>query len=45
MRNYFRILNVFNLMSGLVINYEKSSIILWSEMDNKWCVQVAEGLD
>lgn len=39
--NYFRILDVFALMSGLNLNYSKSSIISWSHSDQEWAKGVA----
>lgn len=32
--NYFRILGVSSIMSGLTLNYEKSSLILWRKREN-----------
>lgn len=31
--NYLRILDVFNLMSGLTLNYEKSSVLCWNSLN------------
>lgn len=35
-RNYRRLLDYFSLMSGLEINYHKSSVIQWWK-DDVWC--------
>ena len=40
-RNYFRILDVFAVMSGLHLNYSKSSFISWNEGDHIWVKEVA----
>ena len=42
--NYFRILDIFALMSGLSINYGKSSFITWNLEDQSWARGVAEGV-
>jgi reverse transcriptase-like protein len=39
--NYFRILDVFALMSGLYLNYDKSNIISWCSDDKQWAMNVA----
>lgn len=39
--NYFRILDVFVLMSGLKLNYNKSNIISWSNCDHDWAKGIA----
>ena len=39
--NYFRILDVFAMMSGLSLNYSKSCIISWSSRDHEWSRDVA----
>lgn len=39
--NYFRILDVFALMSGLKLNYNKSNIISWSSCDHDWARGIA----
>ena len=39
--NYFRILDVFALMSGLSINYNKSTFISWKEEDFPWVNDMA----
>ena len=40
--NYFRILDVFALMSGLSLNYSKSSFISWNPEDHYWARDIAE---
>lgn len=39
--NYFRLLDVFALMSGLKLNYYKSSIITWCNNDIEWATDIA----
>lgn len=39
--NYFRIFDVFSLLSGLSLNYNKSSIISWSPNDVEWASEIA----
>lgn len=34
--NYFKILDVFGIISGLQYNYKKSSVITWSKTDDVW---------
>ena len=40
-RNYFRILDVFAVMSGLQLNYSKSCFISWNAGDDEWAKNVA----
>jgi reverse transcriptase-like protein/endonuclease/exonuclease/phosphatase family protein len=42
--NYFRILDVFAIMSGLNLNYSKSSFISWSTHDNEWAIEMANSV-
>ncbi|XP_057532933.1 uncharacterized protein LOC130810825 [Amaranthus tricolor] len=42
--NYFRILDIFALMSGLAINYNKSAIISWKLEDYSWVNEIANGV-
>lgn len=39
--NYFRILDVFAIMSGLRLNYSKSSVISWSSNAHDWAKSIA----
>ena len=39
--NYFRILDVFALMSGLNLNYSKSCFISWNASDKEWASETA----
>ena len=39
--NYFRILDVFALMSGLSLNYSKSCFISWNRKDHAWAENIA----
>ena len=39
--NYFRILDVFAIMSGLTLNYSKSSFISWSPDNHEWAKHIA----
>ena len=39
--NYFRILDVFAVMSGLQLNYSKSCFISWNFGDHDWATDVA----
>lgn len=43
-RNYLRIIDVFNIMSGTKLIYEKSSVISWCDSDLEWCEQVTRWL-
>ena len=43
--NYFRILDVFALMSGLSLNYSKSCFISWHSNDHEWLGPSLEVLD
>ena len=40
--NYFRILDVFALMSGLSLNYSKSCFISWNPSDHCWAEETAK---
>ena len=40
--NYFRILDVFAVISGLQLNYSKSCLISWNAVDHEWAKGVAE---
>ena len=42
--NYFRILDIFALMSGLAINYNKSAFISWKRDDYLWVNEIANGV-
>ena len=42
--NYFRILDVFALMSGLSLNYSKSCFISWNVEDHTWAKEIARGV-
>ena len=42
--NYFRILDIFALMSGLAINYNKSAFICWKSDDFTWVNEIANGV-
>ena len=42
--NYFRFLDVFALMSGLSLNYSKSSFISWNPEDHAWARNIAENV-
>ena len=42
--NYFRILDIFALMSGLSLNYSKSSFITWNQEDHAWARGIAESV-
>ena len=42
--NYFRILDVFSLMSGLTLNYNKSAFIPWKQDDQSWVTEIAAGV-
>ena len=42
--NYFRILDVFAMMSGLSLNYSKSCLISWSSRDQQWAREVASSM-
>ena len=39
--NYFRILDVFALMSGLSLNYSKSCFISWNSANHAWARDIA----
>ena len=39
--NYFRILDIFAMMSGLSLNYNKSAIISWRVQDYSWVNEIA----
>ena len=39
--NYCRIIDVFVVMSGLKLNYSKSSIITWNSDDHEWACELA----
>lgn len=39
--NYFRILYIFAVMSGLSLNYSKSSFITWKSSDHAWACDMA----
>ena len=39
--NYFRILDTFALMSGLSLNYSKSSFLTWNPEDHAWARGIA----
>ena len=39
--NYFRILDVFAMMSGLSLNYSKSCFISWNLNDHVWARDIA----
>ncbi|XP_057545956.1 uncharacterized protein LOC130824951 [Amaranthus tricolor] len=39
--NYFRILDIFALMSGLTLNYNKSAFISWRVEDYAWVEEMA----
>ena len=41
---YFRILDIFALMSGLTINYNKSSLISWRAVDYPWVNGIANAV-
>ena len=40
--NYFRILDVFAMMSGLSLNYSKSCFISWNPSDRFWAEETAK---
>ena len=40
--NYFRILDVFALISGLKLNYNKSCFISWNSTDQDWAKETAK---
>ena len=42
--NYFRILDIFALMSGLTLNYNKLAFIPWRLDDQYWVSDVASGV-
>ena len=42
--NYFRILDVFALMSGLCLNYSKSCFISWNPSDLEWAKDMARSV-
>ena len=42
--NYFRILDVFALMSGLSLNYSKSCFISWHSSDHEWARTIPRGV-
>ena len=42
--NYFRILDVFALMSGLSLNYSKSCFISWNASDQIWSREIANSV-
>ena len=42
--NYFRILDIFALMSGLTINYNKSAFIPWRLDDQSWVRDLASSV-
>ena len=42
--NYFRILDVFALMSGLTLNYSKSCFISWNRKDHAWTENIAKSV-
>ncbi|XP_057550629.1 uncharacterized protein LOC130828682 [Amaranthus tricolor] len=39
--NYFRILDVFAIMSGLSLNYSKSTFISWNQGNQEWAKHIA----
>jgi hypothetical protein len=39
--NYFRILDIFAVMSGLNLNYGKSCFISWNSNDHAWVREIA----
>ncbi|XP_057529851.1 uncharacterized protein LOC130808392 [Amaranthus tricolor] len=42
--NYFRILDVFAMMSGLSLNYSKSCFISWNSSDHSWVRDIARSV-
>ena len=42
--NYFRILDVFAMMSGLSLNYSKSCFISWNFSDHGWARDIARSV-
>lgn len=42
--NYFRILDVVAVMSGLSLNYSKPSFITWNSADHDWAQEVARSV-
>ena len=42
--NYFRILDIFALMSGLTLNYNKSAFISWKADDFTWVDELARNV-
>ena len=42
--NYFRILDVFAIMSGLSLNYSKSCFISWNSADHDWAKDIARSV-
>ena len=38
--NYFRILDVFDIMSGLKLNYNNSCFITWNSTDRSWAMKL-----
>lgn len=42
--NYFRILDIFALMSGLRLNYSKSCFITWNTSDYSWAKELARSV-
>ena len=42
--NYFRILDVFALMSGLSLNYSRSCFISWNSADHAWAKDIARSV-
>ena len=42
--NYFRILDVFAMMSGLRLNYSNSCLISWNVNDHDWARDIARNV-
>ena len=42
--NYFRILDIFAMMSDLILNYNKSCLISWSSTDHDWARDIARSV-
>lgn len=42
--NYFRVLDIFAVMSGLNLNYSKSCFITWNSCDEGWAKDLAAGV-
>ena len=42
--NYFRILDVFAVMSGLRLNYSKSCFITWNSSDHGWARDISRSI-